>query len=793
MRSSCFLNLYVWPKGGAWPRLTSRPWPNRVARSAPTAFAVLALFILGVHRVQAQDGGRVAGQVVAADTGAPLSNVNIFIAGSNQRASTTNDGRFMLLISAGDHVLVAERLGLESTQQEIRVSAGSTANVIIPVASSAIALSRIVVTATREAQNRSEVAASVGIVDQSAITTVIPSHPSEIMGRVAGVLVNTTGGEGHMTAIRQPLSTAPVYLYLEDGIPTRSTGFFNHNALYEINLPQADRIEIMKGPASALYGSDAIGGVINVGTRRPSDLTNGSMSVEDGEHGYGRILASLSGRGLHADVNLTKTNGWRTGTDYDRQSGTLRWDHLFGEGLFLKTVATFSNVDQATAGTSALSREDYENDPTANYTPISSRDVRAFRLNSALEVQAGAGTLSVTPFFRYNSMDLLPNWSLTFDPATWETQNTSFGMLTKYGVDVSDIRLVGGVDLDYSPGSRFERSIVPTRTNGIFTAYTNGAVIYDYDVTFSQASPYLQADYDMGRVTLSAGVRGDFIGYDYSNHLGQELTGRHRRPDDASPSFSDVTPKFGVTYNPTEAFGVFGSYRAGFRAPSEGQIFRQGSAENTLDLKPVQVGSSEAGFRGVLNNVFSYDLSGYYMTKKDDILAFRNPDGSTENVNAGETLHKGVEAQLGAQLLRGLTLDVGYSYAIHTYEQWSLSSGKNFSGNEMEFAPRQIGNAVLEYRLPSLGGSSFSFEWNRLGSYYEDASNANEYEGHDLFNVRALVPVGRNFQVFGRAQNLLDERYAERASYNAFRGEELAPGLPRTVYLGIRITGGGGQ
>ena len=73
-----------------------------------------------------------------------------------------------------------------------------------------------------------------------------------------GVHVNVTGGEGHMTAIRQPITTSAVYIYLEDGIPTRSTGFYNHNVLYEINVPQLAGIEVSKGPGSALYGSDAM-------------------------------------------------------------------------------------------------------------------------------------------------------------------------------------------------------------------------------------------------------------------------------------------------------------------------------------------------------------------------------------------------------------------------------------------------------------------------------------------------------------------------------------------------------
>ena len=163
-----------------------------------------------------------------------------------------------------------------------------------------------------------------------------------------------------MTAIRQPLSTSPLYLYLEDGVPTRSTGFFNHNALYEINVPQADRIEVMKGPANAMYGSDAIGGVINVGTRAPSQETGAELSVERGGHGFEKYLGSFSGtsgaNAFRADANYTLTDGWREGTDYNRYSGTLRWDRSLGAGSSLKTIATYSNIDQNTAGSSAISR-----------------------------------------------------------------------------------------------------------------------------------------------------------------------------------------------------------------------------------------------------------------------------------------------------------------------------------------------------------------------------------------------------------------------------------------------------
>ncbi|MDH5593165.1 MAG: TonB-dependent receptor plug domain-containing protein, partial [Gammaproteobacteria bacterium] len=217
-------------------------------------------------------------------------------------------------------------------------------------------LGEITVTGTREKTLKAETPATVGVVDSKEVEDVRPSHPSEIMSRIPGVHINVTGGEGHMTAIRQPLSTSPLYLYLEDGIPTRSTGFFNHNALYEVNIPQSGGIEVNKGPGTALYGSDAIGGVVNVMTRPSPTEAEASINVEAGENGWSRILLtggdSNDTDGFRADLNLTHTDGWRDATDYDRQGVTLRWDRFMHSGATLKTVLSTSNIDQTTAGSS---------------------------------------------------------------------------------------------------------------------------------------------------------------------------------------------------------------------------------------------------------------------------------------------------------------------------------------------------------------------------------------------------------------------------------------------------------
>lgn len=145
-----------------------------------------------------------------------------------------------------------------------------------------VSLGEITVTGTREETPRAETPATVDSVAAAQIEEIKPGHPSEVMGRVPGVHISVTGGEGHQAAIRQPITTSPVYLYLEDGIPIRSTGFFNHNALYEVNVPQSGGIEVLKGPGTALYGSDAIGGVVNILTRPTPTGTEAKATVEGG-------------------------------------------------------------------------------------------------------------------------------------------------------------------------------------------------------------------------------------------------------------------------------------------------------------------------------------------------------------------------------------------------------------------------------------------------------------------------------------------------------------------------------
>ncbi len=762
-----------------------------VSRSCATIMRrLLIIMVLAFPDLARAQGGATLTGSVRASTGEPLAGATVRVADTSIGALTDGTGNFRLTNApVGRQVLLIEQIGYRTVRREIDVRDGLTLD--FRLQESAVRVDAMVITASGVAQRQMESQVSTGVVTGPEMRETRPSHPAEVAGRVAGAWVNVAGsGEGHMTSIRQPLTTSPVYLYLEDGIPTRSTGFFNHNALYEINVPQAGRMEILQGPGTAVYGSDAIGGVINVETRAPAGERNAELYAEGGGHGWRRALISLSGTrrsdGVRADLNLTKWDGWRTATGYDRQSATLRWDHRFREGLKLKTVAAWSRIDQIDP--SALPRTTFESTAEDNYFPIATRNIEAFRVSSALELQGRNFGVTVTPFARWNEMRLLPSWMLSFDPVYYTTGHRSLGVFARahYELPALRTRVTSGVDVDYSPGSRLERIIAPTREGSVYTSYTDGAVIYDYDVTFRGASPYLQLETTPVRqLHLSAGLRYDHIGYRYDNQLEALTTGRHRKPADTTVDYDHWSPKVGMAWELAPQLGLFGSYRHSFRAPSEGQLFRQGSSISPVDLKPIRANALEAGVRGALS-VFDYELTAYDMRVQDDVLTFIRADNQRETQNAGETRHRGVEVGAGVNVTDWARLDVSYARSKHTYESWNPRPTLSYSGQEIERAPRNLMNARARFDPAFLRGGQATFEWVRVGSYWEDPENDNQYEGHNLFNVRTSVGLPMGFQLVARVTNLFDERYAENASFTVAEQEQLNPGAPRMVYLGLQ-------
>jgi iron complex outermembrane recepter protein len=760
-----------------------------IVRSMRAAWVAL---LVGAAPGAAQQSGVIEGRIVSAETGTPLPDAQIRLDGTNRGAMSDAAGHYRIgAVPAGDYIVVVQRVGVATERRAVTVTPAATVRADFRLREAATTVAPVVVSATRELQRRSEASATIDVLDGAEVRRARAAHPSGIMNRLAGVHVSELSGEGHSMAIRQPITTKPMYLFLEDGIPTRATGFFNHNALYEVNIPQSGGIEVLKGPGTALYGSDAIGGVVNVLTR-PAPATPGlDVSAEGGAYGYNRVLLSggtmTSGHGFRADVNVTGSDNWKDDAPFRRQSGTLRWDAFNLRGWSARTVLTASNIDQQDVP--ALTEAQYQTDIGLNRAPIAYRKVQAVRLSSALERENANSSWSFTPFARYNVLDLLPSWQLTFDPQTWDTRNTSLGLLAKYRRDFAPLRsrLIVGADADLSPGSFFARQAVTTQTDGRWLSYMAGEIHYDYDVTYKAVSPYVHLEASpVSRLRIDAGLRADFAGYDYTNNLTPLETGPHRRPGSTSVSYSHLSPKLGASLEISPAVNAFASYRHGFRAPSQGQLFQQNSAANTVELDPVTVDSYEIGLRGQPTPRLVYQVSAYDMTVRDDILVYRRSQTERVATNAGETRHRGVEASVGVALVPRLRLDASYAVAEQRYVEWQPQPGTSYAGNDIEVAPRDLGNILLTWTPPLLKDGRMAIEWSKTGRYALDPENTDFGGAYELLNLHFNVNLRPNVELFARAINVLDRQYAEVLTSDAFQGRQYTPGAPRSIYAGLR-------
>lgn len=668
----------------------------------------------------------------------------------------------------------------------------------------------LVVTATREARRRMDLPESIEAFDQATIEGISPSHPSEVLNRAAGVHVNNLGGEGHMTAIRQPITTRGVYLFLEDGVPIRPTGFFNHNALYEVNIPQSGMLEVTKGPGSALYGSDAIGGIINSVSRKPPTESEGMLNLEAGSYGWHRGLVSAgtsTGKhGVQINLNVTDNEGYRDESDYSRESLTGRWDFSISDQLVIKTLFSYTEVDQS--GSSSLEQEDYKNATKRNlyHGDTAFREVEALRLSTEFSwTLSDLSLLTLTPYYRDNTMSMSPSWMVTYDPNQRESSFQSYGLLTKYRIKPNnDLLWIIGLDLDYSPSEYIEEAVNYTQVNGIYTGYTGLAnKNYDFEAEQTSISPYIHVEYQItNKLLASAGLRYDDFTIDYDDKLSASdptsifipQLGRpvsHLRPEDQEASFDEFSPKLGLVYQANDKHAVYLNYREAFSIPSVGTLYRPGTTQNTDELAPIKAKSYELGTRGELASWLYYELTIYRMNIEDDIVSI--VDGFERNVyNAGETSHEGIEIALNGTISEEWMYAIAFTKTRQEYDSFSYtccfpSQNVDVSGNDLALAPETIGNVTLAYSPLALPDLRVELEWEHLGEYYTDQTNTATYDGYDLYNLRASYKVNPSLELYGRVQNLTDELYSTYTS-NQVGDPDISyrPGLPRTTYAGFR-------
>ena len=629
---------------------------------------------------------------------------------------------------------------------------------------------------------------SVATLDAGTIDQINADHPAEVLNALPGVNIQMNSGQEHLIALRSPVLTGGAgqgsFLILENGVPTRSPAFGNVNSLFEIHHEVAEAIEVVRGPGSAKYGSNAVHGLINIILGEPiaGDFLDTRLSGST----LNRYKADLTGNLSEAarlSLSLQDDAGWRdnTGVEQQKLSGSYAFEAAGWEGLAWLSA---SNLNQETGGF-LQGYKAYRDDETAttNPNPEAYRDAQWAMGAIRLSREIGAGDLTLTPFYRWQEMTFaqhfLPNGGVE------ENGHDGFGLMSKYEIEVSDtvtVRL--GADVDIASGWLKETQLEPF---GFFpgdTRFPEG-VHYDYDVDTTMFALWGEAEWALSEtVTVLAGLRGETHDYDYETAVPPGVNGRFKVPDDREDSFDLLTPKLGAIWTPeTSPVSYYVNYARGERAPQASDLYRLQSQQGIAEAEVETMDSVELGARGaILNDTLVFDIAAYYAEKGN--FFFRDSDGL--NVTDGSTRHQGIEANANWRISGTFSLAGSATYAEHTYTfDRVVANGSEVivSGNEVDTAPNWLADLTLRWQPTDAFETSVTAEY--VGEYYTNPANTEEYSGHLVTHMRASYAFDETLEAFVIVRNLFDLNYADRADY-AFGNHRYFPGEPLNATFGIR-------
>ena len=681
--------------------------------------------------------------------------------------------------------------GLARVTQGIGWAFGAAACLQVPLTAGAAdagddrLLEEVVVTET--ISQRLGAAGSTATIDGEALREIRPNHIHEALVRIPGVWVARGSGQEHLTAIRSAVLTGAgacgEFLYLEDGLPIRPSGFCNINNLFEVNVEQAEAVEVWRGPSSALLGGNALHGAVNLVTPNPQGV---QLGLEGGAYGYyqlrGDIGGDIGGHYLGLSVNGSHSNGYRDRTGYGQQK--LSFTHSTEAGAWqVRNTLNLTNLNQETGGY-VPGFQAYKDGGMrrSNPNPEAYRDAWSARAASHWQ----RGNMRLSAYLRRSRMVFLQHF-LPGQP-TETNEQTSGGWLASYAFGRGPLSVRIGGQLELMQGSLLEFQQRPTIGSAFLMATRPAGRHYDYDVDSLMTAGFYDLNLALtDRLRLLHSLRLEHLGYDYGN---RHLTGNSKddgtacgfggclytRPASGQDDFTEVAGRIGVQRDFGAQHTAYLMLATGFRPPQATELYRLQRGQAVADLDSERLLSAEAGIKGGAWSVSAF-------SERTKHFIFR--DAAGYNVSDGKTRSLGVELaadwRLGAH-----TLSLATSYAMHKYD-FSRTAGRGElieNGRAMDSAPRWLSN--LRWRYQPDEAWFAELELVQVGEHYTNAANTAKYGGHVVLNWRASLRINSHADLFVRVLNLLDTRYADRADY-AFGTHRYFPAMPVRGYLGVTL------
>ncbi|MGL5837775.1 MAG: TonB-dependent receptor plug domain-containing protein, partial [Sphingorhabdus sp.] len=589
----------------------------------------------------------------------------------------------------------------------------------------------IIVTATGAPTYPERVGQAVTVIRKAEIELRQPSTLSDLLAQTPGVTVSNTGPIGGFSAVRIRGAEGEQTLALIDGVrlndPSSPGGGFDFGNLLIGNI---ERVEVLRGPNSVPWGSQAIGGVVNVITQRPSDETEANVRAEYGSNDRANLVGNVSGKtgpvgfslgggyfrddGISAAANGTEADGYR------QYAANGRVEIELSDAISLDLRGYFADSRAQLDGfpPPAFSLADTpEYSTTQQLTGYAGFNARLGDLNNRL-------SFTISDINRDNFAN--PNATAPDFLARGRSERFEYQGDWQVG---DSIRAVFGAE--------HERSRFLAQSFGPFGSTTRRGT--------NASSAYAQAIVDpVDSVTLTAGARID----DYKTYG------------------SDVTFSANAVWRAGNATIIRAAYGEGFKAPTLFQLF---SDFGDPDLQPEIARSYELGFeQGVLDNALRFGVTAFQRRTKNQI-DFDLSSFTYNNILRSRA--KGIEAFVEMRPSDRLAVRANYTYIDSKGRQDSATAFTRLLRR-----PLHNLNASIDWK---------AFDKVNLGADLRIASDSLDgfggsvrMDGYALLAFRAAVPLSEKLELYGRVENATDTDYETVAGYGTYG---------RNAHVGIRL------
>ncbi len=738
---------------------------------------------------------RFSGKVID-DQSKPVPGASLQVLNTNAGAFTDEQGHFVITnLPPGTYKVQVTAIGFAAVEKEFSGKENSGIIIVLPAA--ARQLDEVIIAAQKKEERLQQVPFSVSALPARQVQAYRIWNNSELTAIVPNLYAGNPGDDRNVTSIRGITSTSydPAVTTYIDGVNQFSLD------TYIGNLLDVERIEVLRGPQGTLYGRNAMGGVINIITRQPTNRPDGFAEVNVGNYGLQRYSAGFrtalvkNKLFVGAAEMYDASSGFYTndfnGSKFDRQ-------HNITGNYFVKWLPA-----TAWAVTLNVKHHDTRNNGTFPLVNgVQDAFANPYRLNQNALTQMHDNTFNASLAANYAGA----NFNFASQTA-WQSDYRFYDL----PID-GDFSPIDGVTIINNYGHRWNNVKVLTQEFRLSSPagntkpfdWTAGTYLFYQDVPNKQATHFGEdaelvgaPDKNFAVITTSKGknVGMAFYGqasykpdssweftaglrYDFE-HKKLDVLGQYQqdpnpdpvfdtRPDtSAAADFGAFSPRFSIAYHLSAKQQVYVTYSRGYRTGGLTQLSSDPSQPPLYRFKPEYSNNYEIGTKkNLLQNRLRINVSLFYSTIENaQVPTLILPDAITVTKNAGKLSSKGIELELAAAPVKGLQVDYNAGYTNASYKTLKLALYGNevdLSGNKQIFTPEVTSMLAAQYSYEINARQHVNAfirgEWMYLGKEYFDLANTIQQNPYSLFNAKLGVSV-KKVDIFLWGRNLADKKY----------------------------------